>query len=108
MAEAVITKGISTIMNDKHIAYILMRNFKTENKKKSNCLSFMLQNPDFVKAWEAILELCVLKYTDRVKEVMQNEGADSDFIKKSVSEEEIKYAIANDISAEDFAWGLMF
>ena len=68
----------------------------------------MLQNPDFVKAWEAILELCVLKYTDRVKEVMQNEGADSDFIKKSVSEEEIKYAIANDISAEDFAWGLMF
>lgn len=107
MAEAVLTLGASKLMNDKHITYILMRNFRTE-KDDENCLSFVLKNPDFVKAWEGLLKLCVLEYTNKVRNKMLEAGADISYVDEVVTEDEIKYAIANDINADDFAWGLMF
>lgn len=111
MAEAVLTAGATTVManpiQDKKIAYTLLHTIRTGSKEE-NCLSFMLKNPEFVKAWEGILQLCVFEYTNKVKEIMRNEGATEKFINDIVTVEDIKYAIANDISADDFAWGLMF
>lgn len=47
-------------------------------------------------------------FKDVTAEVMRKEGASEEFIKEKLTNNEVQFAINNDISPKVLAWGLLF